>query len=76
MLDQLSFSIILKYWRRKFNYMDEKSFSVNLKSQKNVSRHHPNDFQEPVLKLYAEKIRLFEQSTGFYLSDPVVKQYT
>ena len=35
---------------------------------KNVSKHHPNGYQEFVLKKFAEKVHSFEQNTGFKLS--------
>jgi len=68
LLDRLSFSIILGFWKRKFHHLSEKSFSLNFRSQKNVSKHHPNAFQEKVVNKYAEKMTAFEQSTGFRLT--------
>ena len=66
-LDQKSFAVISGFWRKKFSYFSEKSFSLNLRSQKNVSKHHPKAFQEYVLSRYSEKVILFELSTGFNL---------
>ncbi|MDO8929677.1 MAG: nucleotidyltransferase domain-containing protein, partial [Bacteroidota bacterium] len=54
-LDRLSFSIILGFWKRKFRHLSEKSFSLNFRSQKNVSKHHPNAFQQKVVNKYYEK---------------------
>jgi len=67
-LDDWSFSVISGFWRKKFSYFSEKQFSLNMRSLKNVSKHHPNSFQERVLKTYKEKIFLFEKSTGFSLN--------
>jgi predicted nucleotidyltransferase len=72
-LDEKCFSVISQYWRKKFSHFDENRFSLNLRSQKNVSKHHPNGYQESVLKKYEEKIHTFEQSTGFRLSNAVKK---
>jgi len=69
-LDRLSFSVILSYWKRKFRDMNEKSFSLNLRSQKDVSKHHPSGFQERVISQYSAKILAFEQSSGFLLTEP------
>lgn len=66
-LDQLSFSIIVGFWKKKFRYLSESNFSLNFRSEKNVSKHHPNAFQERVVSKYLEKIQAFEQSTGFSL---------
>lgn len=67
-LDQLSFWVIRGFWKRKFRHLDEKSFNLNFRSWKNVSKHHPNAFQERVVSKYSEKITAFEQSTGFQLN--------
>jgi len=68
LLDQLSFSIISRFWKRKFSYLDEKKFELNLRSKKDVSKHHPNAFQERVVSQYSNKILEFEKSTGFSLN--------
>lgn len=59
--DNWSFTIFTKFWRRKFSYFDEKTFNFNLRSKKNVSKHHPNDFQSKVLKIYGQRIIELEQ---------------
>lgn len=68
-LDELSYSIIVGFWKKKFRYMGEKRFNLNLRSQKNVSKHHPNAFQERVVHKYAEKIMNFERLNDFDLSE-------
>jgi len=67
LLDQLSFSVFLGFWKRKFRLMSERSFNLNFRSEKNVSKHHPNAFQEKVVNKLQEKMEAFEQSTGFPL---------
>lgn len=73
-LDQLSFSVIFGFWKRKFRHLNEKSFKLNFRSQKNVSKHHPGAFQERVVSSYSEKILAFEQSTGFRLNHSAEKK--
>jgi len=72
-LDHKCMAIISGFWQKKFNQFDEKHFSLNLRSKKNVSKHHPNDYQERTLKSYAEKVLSFEQTTGFRLSQSTKK---
>jgi len=76
--DQKCFSIITGYWKNKFHNLSSESFSLNFRSQKNVSKHHPNAFQEKVVSKFNEKIRAFEESSGFTLDykqkGAVVKQ--
>jgi len=67
-LDQLSFKVIVGFWKIKFRSQGEKMFALNFRSRKNVSKHHPDAFQERVVKSYSEKILAFEQSTGFLLN--------
>lgn len=67
-LDRLSFSVILGFWKRKFRHLSKKNFSLNFRSQINVSKHHPNAFQEKVVNKYYENITTFEQSTGFQIT--------
>ena len=69
--EQLSFSVILGYWKRKFRHLSERSFNLNFRSQKDVSKHHPNAFQERVVNRHSELMEAFEQSTGFPLVQPV-----
>jgi hypothetical protein len=68
LLDEFCFSVIVGFWKRKFRHIGEKNFSLNFRSQKNVSKHHPNAFQTRVVNKYLEKIDWFEQSTGFSLA--------
>jgi hypothetical protein len=66
-LDELCYSVIVWYWKKKFHYMGERSFTLNFRSQKNVSKHHPHAFQERVVNRYKEMVGNFERSTGFPL---------
>ncbi len=48
-LDDYFFKITLKRWRKKFSHMSDEEFELALRSKKNVSKHHPSNFQEAVL---------------------------
>ena len=41
--------ITLKKWKSKFHYMNEEDFKIALKTTKNVSKHHPSNFQKKVI---------------------------
>lgn len=64
-LEKLFFSITLNYWKKKFTQFSDEDFKNALRSREGVSKHHPNKFQQKVLTLYREKIKLFENK---YLS--------
>jgi len=59
-IDSWCFKHTLNYWKKKFPDFNEERFDLNLRSRKNVSKHHPNAFQERVLKQLEEKTREFE----------------
>ncbi|HEY4786149.1 MAG TPA: hypothetical protein VIH57_08865 [Bacteroidales bacterium] len=76
-IDKKSFSIITRYWQNKFSYLDQASYALNFRSLKNVSKHHPNDFQQKVLKEYYEKIAAYKSFAGLNPDDsgnPIVNQ--
>ncbi|HKR04400.1 MAG TPA: nucleotidyltransferase domain-containing protein [Bacteroidia bacterium] len=60
-LDDFCLKITLKFWKKKFLHFSEEDFKNALRSKKDVSKHHPNKFQEKVLGLYVEKINQFEK---------------
>lgn len=70
-LDEWSYSVIVGFWKRKFRHLGEHSFTLNFRSQKNVSKHHPHAFQEKVVSRYVEKMDSFERSTGFSLGQSI-----
>ncbi len=49
-LDSLFLKITYKKWKVKFNKLEEKQFNVALKSTKDVSKHHPLNFQRKVIE--------------------------
>ncbi len=66
-LDTFFFRITLNHWKNKFLHFDENTFDHRLRSRKNVSKHHPNGFQEKILNSWEEKIDAFEIKYGVEL---------
>ncbi|MDD5152216.1 MAG: nucleotidyltransferase domain-containing protein [Flavobacterium sp.] len=48
-IDYFFKSITIKKWKSKFHYLSEEDFEVALKSKRNVSKHHPSNFQKKVI---------------------------
>lgn len=63
-LDTLLKSMTLKKWNAKFHYLTADEFKVALKTSKNISKHHPSNFQKKVidaLNVKIEEIRTTHQ---------------
>ena len=60
-LDNLCYRSTLKFWRKKFNWMNEDTFQLALKSKKYLSKHHPSNYQIRVLRKYKYAIEEFEK---------------
>jgi len=67
-LDTLCYKITLKKWQKKFKTLTKEEFELNLRSKKNVSKHHPRGFQTKILNAYREHIKEFEQKFHINLS--------
>ena len=50
-LDTSFQKITLKKWHIKFEHLEKEEFQVAMKSTKNVSKHHPQNFQKKVIDL-------------------------
>ena len=48
-LDAAFLRITYKKWKIKFNHLEERQFNVAMKSTKNISKHHPLNFQRKVI---------------------------
>ncbi|MBL0047564.1 MAG: nucleotidyltransferase domain-containing protein [Bacteroidetes bacterium] len=59
-LDSFFFKMTLNRWKKKFPHFNTEEFDLNLRSRKNVSKHHPRGYQKIVLESFQEKIRDFE----------------
>lgn len=60
-LDEICFRLTLSTWKRKFGHFNTQEFDLNMRTRKNVSKHHPNGFQVKVMRAYNEKLRSFER---------------
>ena len=48
-LDATFLRITYHKWKIKFNHLEERQFNVAMKSTKNISKHHPLNFQRKVI---------------------------
>ena len=48
-LDTVFLRITYHKWKIKFNHLEERQFNVAMKSTKNISKHHPLNFQRKVI---------------------------
>lgn len=48
-LDKKCFELTLSSWQKKFPGFSKEEFDLNLRSRKNVSKHHPRGYQQKVL---------------------------
>ena len=48
-IDTVFKTITLKKWKSKFHHMNEEDFKIALKTTKNISKHHPSNFQKKVI---------------------------
>lgn len=66
-LDNYFFKITLKHWKKKFKDFDPGTFDLRMRTKKNVSKHHPNGFQEKILKELEVKFRNYEKQHDIVL---------
>ncbi len=66
-LDRFFMKKFIGFWKRKFKDIDTNRYAIALKSKRNVSKHHPQDFQLKVMKTYKEICSKFEQRNGIKL---------
>ena len=67
-LDEKFFKLTLGHWKKKFPDFDESTFDLNMRSRKNVSKHHPSGFQQRVLLAQQQAIQAFEKQHQLSLS--------
>jgi hypothetical protein len=56
-----------KKWKSKFKTLDKASFDIAMKSTKNVSKHHPQNFQKKVIDTLNEKYSKVRQNHNITL---------
>ncbi len=59
-LDTFFFKLTLRRWKKKFPHFNTEEFDLNLRSRKNVSKHHPRGYQKIVLESFQKKKVEFE----------------
>ncbi len=70
-LDDYFMGITTRHWKKKFKEKySENDFELVFKSGKEVSKHHPRNFQKYVLESYKKKIREIEKKFGLELDSP------
>lgn len=67
-LDNKCFKTTLSTWKRKFEHFNKEEFDLNLRTRKNVSKHHPNGFQIKVMKAFEENVKKFEDKYNISLA--------
>lgn len=55
-LDRAFFNYTLKTWEKKFSDFSKEEFDLNMRSKKNVSKHHPRGFQKKVLQEFENRM--------------------
>jgi len=66
-LDQLFLKITYKKWKMKFSDLEERQFNVALKSTKNISKHHPLNFQRKVIERLNVKYDEYRENHNIHL---------
>ena len=66
-LDRFFLQVTFNKWKRKFSSLDEKNFKVAMKSNRNVSKHHPQNFQKKVIDQLNEKYVEYEKKYNIML---------
>ncbi len=56
LLDRGFFKFTLNIWEKKFSDFSKDDFDLNMRSKKNVSKHHPRGFQKKVLQELENRI--------------------
>lgn len=54
--DNILKKITLKKWKSKFKFLNNEDFNIALKSTRNISKHHPSNFQKKVILSLNSKI--------------------
>lgn len=57
-LEALCHKLTLNRWQRKFAFLSKEDFEVAFKSTKNVSKHHPQNFQKKIIEILNNKTSL------------------
>lgn len=55
-LDLWLMKLTFKRWRKKFSHFKEAKFELTMRTNRGISKHHPQDFQNKVLKKLKNKL--------------------
>lgn len=67
-LDNFFFKLTLKRWKKKFSHFNVNDFDLNMRTRKDVSKHHPRGYQLIVLNSLVQKTKDLEARFGISLS--------
>jgi predicted nucleotidyltransferase len=70
--DYIFKAITLKKWKVKFRYMTPDDFKIALKTTKNVSKHHPSNFQKKVILSLNSKVEEVQRDFNIELQKEYV----
>lgn len=71
-VDYLFKSITLRKWKSKFSFLSEDDFKIALKSTKNISKHHPSNFQKKVILSLNNKLEEVQRNYNIEVSKEYV----
>ncbi|WP_420571747.1 nucleotidyltransferase domain-containing protein [Kordia sp.] len=54
-VDMFLQKLTIKKWRRKFSHLAQEDFNIAMKSTRHVSKHHPQNYQNKVIKRLTER---------------------
>ena len=66
-IDNLFLRITYKKWKVKFKGLEDHHFDIALKSTKNVSKHHPLNFQNQVIERLNKKYVEYQKNYNIHL---------
>jgi predicted nucleotidyltransferase len=72
LLDSLFKSVTVSFWKMKFKEMAHDDFKIALKSTKNISKHHPLNFQKKVISSLNEKYEEIKKNHNIELQKEYV----
>lgn len=72
LLDSCFKSITVSFWKMKFKEMAHDDFKIALKSTKNISKHHPLNFQKKVINSLNEKYEEIKRNHNIELQKEYV----
>lgn len=61
-LDDFCFRYTVKHWTKKFGNYDAESYELVFRSEKSVSKHHPNNFQKKVLEALEMRMQKYQEN--------------